>query len=235
MNEANGFDRQYDRHRMVYFPLFMTGFVLEDYLFDNDFFGAENTVLSSASSKTSISTAFQLQRRGVQTTGLTSIKNQAFVDSLGLYSDVVTYGAVHSINANQKTAFIDIAGNRDILSQIHHHLSDNLVLSCGVGMTHYDSRVSPDPASLPGTKPAVFFAPSQIQKRTQDWRPEKFQANLRSAWDDFLGSVDQWISINESDGDRNLVNTYKTILAGASPDQAYVVATRPPSSDAKSH
>ena len=91
MSEANGFDRQYDQHRIVYFPLFMTGFVLDDYLFDNDFFGAENTILSSASSKTSISTVFQLEQRGVQTIGLTSAQNRAFVESLGLYSDVVTY------------------------------------------------------------------------------------------------------------------------------------------------
>ena len=224
MNEMNGFDRQYDHHRMVYFPLFMTGFVLDDYLFDNDFFGAENTILSSASSKTSISTAFQLQRRGAQTTGLTSIKNRAFVDSLGLYSDVVTYDAVSSINADQKTGYIDMAGNRDTLSQIHHQLGDNLVLSCGVGITHYESRASADPATLPGAKPAMFFAPSQIQKRNQDWGPEKFQTELRSAWDAFLGSVDQWISIKESDGHNGLVAAYETVLAGASPNQAYVVS-----------
>ena len=37
MTAANGFDRQYDSHRMVYYPLFITGFVLDDYLFDHDF------------------------------------------------------------------------------------------------------------------------------------------------------------------------------------------------------
>ena len=224
MNEANGFDREYDLHRMVYFPLFMTGYVLDDYLFDNEFFGATNIILSSASSKTSISTAFQLRHREIKTTGLTSAKNREFVESLDLYSEVVTYDAVSSINSSQKTSYIDMAGNRDILSQVHHHLGDQLVLSSGVGITHHDAREGADPATLPGARPTMFFAPNQIQKRSQEWGPEKFQSDLQSAWSDFVASVDQWISINETSGQTELTNVYNTVLAGASPNQAYVVS-----------
>ena len=225
MSEENGFDRTYDQHRMVYFPLFMTGFVLDDYLFDNGFFEAENNVLSSASSKTAISTAFQLKKRGVQVTGLTSKKNQTFVKSLGLYSKVVTYDAVTSLSGTQKTNYLDMAGNRSILSKIHHRLGENLVLSCGIGITHHAAREVTDPGSLPGAKPTMFFAPNQIQKRSQDWGPKKFQRELQFAWEAFLGSVDQWISINESEGLGSLTSIYDTVLHGAPPEQAYVVST----------
>ena len=80
MNEANGFDRQYNDHQMVYRPLFTTSFVLDDFLFDNDCFGATNVILSSASSKTSFGLAFLLHNnRTIKVTGLTSAANKAFV------------------------------------------------------------------------------------------------------------------------------------------------------------
>ena len=171
MDEGKGLDLEYHLHRMVYFPLFMTGYVLDDYLFDNEFFGAMNVILSRSSSKTSISTAFQLRQREIKTTGLTSSKNREFVESLCLYSEIVTYDAVSSINSSQKTSYIDMAGNRDILSQVHHHLRDQLVLSSGVGIPHHDARDGADPATLPGTRPTLFFAPNQIQTRNQEWGP----------------------------------------------------------------
>lgn len=223
MAEEYGFDRRYDNQRMVYYPLFITGFVLDDYLFDNDFFGAGRVILSSASSKTSISLAFQLQKRDRRVTGLTSAGNRSFVESLGLYDEVVTYDAIETMNAGEKAAFVDMAGNRDVLCRLHHHFGDNMVCSAGVGITHHESRDGEDPATLPGAKPAMFFAPSQIQKRNQDWGPEKFQQELASAWGGFLRSVDQWITINETSGRDEMPDTYQRVLNGAPPDQAYVI------------
>ena len=134
MNEENGFDRQYDTHRMVYYPLFATGFILDDYLFDNDFFGADKIILSSASSKTSFSLAFLLNKnRDCHVIGLTSTGNKAFVEGLGLYDEVVTYDEVESMDASSKVAFVDMAGNRKVLERLHHHFNDNIVCSCGVG------------------------------------------------------------------------------------------------------
>ena len=41
-------------------PLFITSWLIDDFLADNDFFGADTLLLSSASSKTAYGTAFQL-------------------------------------------------------------------------------------------------------------------------------------------------------------------------------
>ena len=77
---------------MVFFPLFATGFVLDDYLNDNEFFGGDIVVISSASSKTSFSLAFLLNEdRQRKVVGLTAAANQAFVEGMGIYDEVVTY------------------------------------------------------------------------------------------------------------------------------------------------
>ena len=226
MTPSNGFDRRYDKHRMAYFPLFMTGFVLDDFLYDNQFFGAENTLLSSASSKTAISMAFQLKKRGVCITGLTSIKNQDFVKSLGLYNSVINYDEITTLQTQEKTNFVDMAGNRQVLAKVHHHFQENLALSCGVGITHYESRESVELKSLPGAKPSMFFAPDQIKKRNRDWGSETLQAEIQSAWQAFLGSIDEWIHINESHDRDGLISAYETVLGGAAPDQVHVVSVR---------
>ena len=45
---------------MLLRPLFLTSFLIDDFLADNHFFGARRVVFSSASSKTAYGTAFML-------------------------------------------------------------------------------------------------------------------------------------------------------------------------------
>ena len=161
--------------------------------------------------------------------GLTSSGNKDFVLRLGIYDDIFTYDNVTSndncpIDKTVPTAFVDMAGDRAVLQELHHHLTDNMKYSCGVGITHWESRDGQDPATLPGAKPAMFFAPSQIQKRHQDWGVAKFQSELASAWVEFLEVVDDWVNINEFEGQDALLSTYKQVLEGAPPDQSYVLS-----------
>ncbi len=221
----NGFDPAFDNHQMLYRPLFMTAFVLDDFFDDNDFFGAKKIILSSASSKTSFSLAYLLHKnRDVKVTGLTSSGNVKFVKGLGIYDEVVTYEDVSSMNADESVAFADMAGNRKVLENLHHHFQDNMKYSCGVGITHWESRDGQEPSTLPGAKPEMFFAPTQIQKRTKEWGAEKFQAELANAWSGFLGVVDDWVEIKESTGENALLSTYKLVLGSAPPNQGYIVS-----------
>ena len=220
---ANGYESKHDNHQMLYRPLFTTAFVLDDFLDDNSFYGAEKIILSSASSKTSFGLAYLLNKnRNVQVVGLTSKNNKPFVTGLGLYDEVTTYDEITSMDASAKVVFVDMAGNRQVLESLHHHFNDNMMYSCGVGITHRGSRDGQDPSTLPGAKPAMFFAPNQIQKRYQDWGAEKFQSELATAWDGFLTNVDNWVSIVESAGSDALQKTYKRVLDGAPPDQGYI-------------
>src|SRR3982074_1549716 len=70
-------------------PLFMLSFLVDDYLAENDFFGARSVMLSSASSKTAFGLAHLLhtQRKGIKVIGLTSAGNTDFVRSLGCYDE----------------------------------------------------------------------------------------------------------------------------------------------------
>jgi hypothetical protein len=217
-----GFDPSYQNHHMLYRPLFTTSFVLDDFFADNDFFGATTMILGSASSKTAFGLAFMLQRRtGLKVVGLTSASNRSFVEKLGLYHEVLTYDDVESLDL-QPSAYVDMAGNRAVLARVHHHLGDNLRNSCGVGITHWEAREGEAPADLPGAKPTMFFAPSQIVKRNQELGPALYQEKIAEATGAFLQRVDTWVTIEEhpfSDVDA----IYQNVLQGAQPDRGFVI------------
>lgn len=218
----NGFDPEFDDHAMVYRPLFTTSFVLDDYLADNEFFNSEQMIIGSASSKTGFGLAYMLKRRsGLKIIGLTSASNRKFVEGLGLYDQVLSYEEVASI-AQVPSAYIDMAGNRQVLARVHHHLADELKCSCGVGITHWEAREGDDTSALPGAKPSMFFAPSQIMKRHQELGPEQYQALLGKATAEFFADVDQWVTI-ESHPFEEVESVYQTVLAGPAASKAYVV------------
>jgi len=218
----NGFDPDYKNHHMLYRPLFTTSFVLDDYFADNEFFGANTMILGSASSKTAFGLAFMLRRRAdIKVVGLTSTKNLSFVKRLGLYHEVLTYDEVESL-ALEPSAYVDMAGNRAVLARVHHHLRDQLVNSCGVGITHWEARDGEAPADLPGAKPTMFFAPTQIVKRHQELGSTVYQQKISEATDAFLARVDEWVSIEEHPFN-DLEAVYQTVLQGAPPDRGFVV------------
>jgi len=223
MSDATGFPARQDNQQMVYRPLFTTSFMLDDFFGDNACFGAERIVLASASSKTAFGTAFLMRDRPQSLIGLTSKANRAFVEGLGLYDEVRTYDEVTSLDASIPTAYIDMSGNRGVLAAVHHHFGDRLVNSCSVGITHYESREGEDPGTLPGARPTMFFAPSQIQKRHREWGAAEYQRRLGEAWQAFLGEVDDWVTTVEAATPDRLEEVYATVLNGAAPDKAYVL------------
>ena len=223
MTEALGFPAGQDNHQVIYRPLFTTSFVLADFFADNDSFGAGQVVLASASSKTAFGTAFMMRDCPHRTVGLTSEANLGFVQRLGLFDQVATYEEVAGLDASRPTAYIDMSGNRQLLAAVHRHFGANLVNSCSVGITHREARAGPDPGSLPGARPTLFFAPDQIRKRNQEWGPALFQKNLGAAWQDFLAVVDEWVQIVEAPAPDRLQAVYETVLDGAPPNQAHIL------------
>lgn len=162
-----------ENERALFFPLFMTSYFLYDYLVDNDYFGAEQVIVGSASSKTGFGLAYLLhgnpeggERRRV--VGLTSPSNVDFVKSLGTYDEVFAYGDVPSMDA-KASAFVDMAGNLDVTSSVHNQFAEQLKASIAVGVTHWETDRTP--VEMPGPSPEFFFAPGQIQKREAEWGP----------------------------------------------------------------
>lgn len=206
-------DPAHEDHRMVLWPLFFTSFLIDDFLDDNAFFGAAEVVLSSASSKTAIGTAFQLEPRpGIRIVGLTSPGNVAFVEQLGVYDRVVPYDEVDALGETP-AAYVDIAGDAALRSGLHRAYGDRLTHSMMVGATHWDEPPAP-PADLPGPTPSFFFAPDQILKRTKDWGRTGLDDRVALAWRRFVEFADEWLDIRRSFGPEAVAATYRELADG---------------------
>ena len=205
-------------------PLFMLSFLVDDYLAENEFFGAKSVMLSSASSKTAFGLAHLLHtRRDIRVIGLTSAANVDFVSSLGCYDDVVTYDRATSQPSDQPVAFVDMAGNSELRAKLHRHFGDQMKYSGRIGLTHRSS--SPDEPALPGAKPIWFFAPDQIRKRAKEWGPGGVDARFGAAWLGFAPMLDRWLTVIEGRGEGPVMQVYRDTLAGrVPPDQGHILS-----------
>ncbi|MEO0390725.1 MAG: DUF2855 family protein, partial [Pseudomonadota bacterium] len=166
-------------------PLFTTSFLLHDTHARAEMFGAQQVLLSSASSKTALGLAFLLHRSGMRTVGVTSPSNVAFCEGLGVYDVVITYDAVAEM-PQAPTAFVDMAGSAPVLRSVHKHFGDALLNSCRVGLTHWQDSANWVEGLEGGPKPYFFFAPTYAEERIADWGAAGFQARLAEAWGAFI-------------------------------------------------
>ena len=206
-------------------PLFVTSFLIDDFLADQRFFGAQQVLLSSASSKTAYGTAHCLSLRrgkadGTRVVGLTSSANRAFVDSLGCYDEVRTYDELARIDPATPSVYVDFAGQAALRRSVHEHFADRLGYSCSVGGTHWDGLGSG--AGLPGPRPTLFFAPAQLQKRgaapPQGWGADGLQQRIGEAWSAFLepvcAPVGPWLRVVQGSGGDAVEAAYRALLSG---------------------
>jgi uncharacterized protein DUF2855 len=206
-------------------PLFMLSFLVDDFLAENEFFGARSVILSSASSKTAFGLAHLLhtQRPPVKVIGLTSPGNVPFVQSLGCYDEVVTYDDVPSMPNDAPAAYVDMAGSAELREQLHRRFGDTLKYSGRIGLTHQDS--APEPGVLPGAKPVWFFAPDQIRKRVKQWGPGGLEERFGAVWPGVTALLDQSLTIVEGRGRAAVERVYLDTLTGrASPNQGHIVS-----------
>lgn len=199
-------------------PLFMTSWLIDDFLADNGFFGAKTLLLSSASSKTAYGTAFQLaQREGLQVVGLTSPANRAFCVSLGCYHQVLGYDELNALPADAACVYVDFAGSTTLRQHIHTRFT-GLRHSCAIGATHVSDLGGGK--GLPGPAPTLFFAPAQIKKRRADWGAAVLGQRLLADWQRFIARVSDpaqpWLRVRAHSGGDALVAAYGEMLAGGS-------------------
>jgi hypothetical protein len=198
-------------------PLFMTSFLIDDFLADNEFFGANTLLLSSASSKTAYGTAYQLaQRPNIQVIGLTSPGNVAFCQSLGCYSQVLTYAQLEHIAADSACVYVDFAGNAGLRQHIHSRFT-NLKYNCAIGGTHLAQLGSAK--DLPGPRATLFFAPAQVKKRSADWGKSVLEQRLVQAWQAFTERATRpdapWLQTQHHQGAAAVEAVYQEVLAGS--------------------
>ena len=218
---------EHEAMQMLFRPLFTTSFFLDDFLDDNNFFDAKTVVLSSASSKTAFGLAWLLHRnRGdrCRVIGLTSAGNAGFVESLGCYDQVLAYDDLEALPVTP-SVFVDMAGNAGLRARLHHHYGDRLAYSCSVGATHWEAARITGNEPVPGPRPTMFFAPSQIQKRAREWGGAGLAERTAAAWKPFVEVAEGWIDVRRERGAKAVETVYLEVLHNrATPKDGFILS-----------
>ncbi len=206
-------------------PLFVTSFLIDDFIHEHQAFSARRVVLSSASSKTAYGTAFCLaQRRGtpsaLEVVGLSSRRHLEFAASLGCYDQTLPYDQLAELDCETATLYVDFTGDAELRRTVHAHWGERLVYSCAVGGTHWEQLGSGQ--GLAGPRPILFFAPAQVKKRAMPppdgWGQEGLQLRLGQAWSAFMKPLmnreSPWLRVVREQGAEAVRRRYLELVEG---------------------
>ena len=195
-------------------PMFATSYALFDALLREDFRGADQIVVTSASAKTAtgFSLALATNQPGPGVIGLTSPGNVAHVRSVGAFDTVVSYDEISAIDVTAPTVIVDFAGNGALLTQLLNHLQGNLRHTVKVGMTHINaaSTWQDDPSRNVST----FFVPSYIEQRMAEEGSDEILRRIFTFWQTGAVASHAWLTVQHVSGMAGLVHAYKDLLGG---------------------
>lgn len=224
VNNDKKYNPEFDRERMLLFPLHLTSFCLWDALQDRDWHGAKQLIILSASSKTSTGLGYALQadENAPNVIGVTSSRNLETVKNLNLYDQSITYKDVTSIDANIPTVIVDMSGNQQVLAALHMHLGDQMKFTSNVGLTHW-ANAKPQEGII-SERSEFFFAPSHIQKRIKEWGPDGFDQRTAAFLMDTAAKTRSWLKFKELDGLNELASIHPNVCAGTlPPDEGLII------------
>jgi len=225
---------QDEDYQMLLRPLFITSFMLADFLQDREFFGAKRAIFSSASSKTAYGTAFCLeQTQGLERVALTSASNRAFVEGLGCYDRSLEYSELGSLDPQVPSIYVDFSGDSALRLQVHQHCGEALLHDCYAGSAQSHEHLGSTSQGLPGPKPRAYFAPEQIKKRNADWGPAEVTRRFNEVQLRFIERVQDerhpWIRVREHAGLEAARSLISDLVSGAvSPLDGHVIRLREP-------
>lgn len=194
-------------------PLYGTGFVLAQTL-AADVAAGRRVILTSASCKTALATAFNLKAAGAAPIGLTSAANRAFVEATGFYAAVHGYDEVEALDPQAPSVLVDFAGNGALKAALHRQLK-GLVASHIVGDT--DWAADGGGAGLEGPQPALFFAPNAFEARARQIGPAAFQQELGASLAGFLADVPRWMTVETVTGPAGHAAAFDRLLKNEVP------------------
>ncbi|MFT5484393.1 MAG: hypothetical protein ACI9GW_003058 [Halieaceae bacterium] len=219
-----GYDSSMDNERMLLWPLFITSFCLCDSLLFNDWYGAEQVIIISASSKTSIGLAYALydDETAPAAVGVTSSRNLNLVTSLNLYDSAITYEDIEKIDASVPTVIVDMSGNSSVLGRMHSHLGENMKHCVNVGITHWEA--TGDNPDINTERSEFFFAPAHIQMRIKEWGVEGFDEKTANFIKNTVAKSRSWLKLKTLPGLQGLESIYPDVCAGAvAPDEGIII------------
>lgn len=187
--------------------LFMTGWAIADDLASS----TRTVVVSSASSKTSLSLAWAMRQldTDISVVGLTSASNAAFVTDTNIYDAVRTYDGLDLADLEGPAAYVDIAGNAGLKERVHAALGDRLTDSLIVGGTHQGGE--PATGELVGPGPRFFFIPD-VAENAPDGHA-RFHTRFAEALGQFVPWIADLLELDEATGVDAIVAAYEELLA----------------------
>ena len=117
---------------------------------------------------------------------------------------------------------VDMAGHYGAMKGLHEHFGDHVKYSCKVGATHLDN-LEGDMSQFPGAKPTFFFAPTQAQKRTEEWGPGEVQKRIGMSLKEFQIHSDQWMKVKRGSGLDEIKNTFTEVVQGNIPPNRGII------------
>lgn len=222
------YDASFDDATILLAPLHLTSFCIAHQLSQNNFYDADQVVIVSASSKTSLGLAFALSQDpdSPAIVGMTSERNQEFVSGLGLYDQTAIYDTIADTLSATSTVVVDMAGNPTVTSGLAEHLGTSLKHYINVGLTHWDELGSTK-AFSGAARPAnveSFFAPSYILEHLGDWEPGEFDRVSTNFIRQAALATFGWMTVAHHRGIDGLAEVYPEVCNGTlSPSIGVVV------------
>ncbi|MGB2342198.1 MAG: DUF2855 family protein [Flavobacteriaceae bacterium] len=216
LSESN-YDKNFDRDRALFYPLYITSFCLWDSLKENNWHGAKQIVILSASSKTSIGLAYALHQddSSPKAVGITSNQNLKAIEKLGFYDSSLTYEQVSNLDNSLPTVVVDMSGNNSVLVNLHQSLKNQMKFTLKVGLTHW-KETNPNEGII-RERSKFFFAPSHIEKRIQDWGSSEFDRKTSSFLVAATTQTKKWLNYKELQGLKELKTLYQDVCSGSVP------------------
>lgn len=199
-------------------PLYGTAFCLVDALSEQNFHGATQVLIGSASSKTSLGLAYGLRQlpaeRRPKVVGLTSPGNRAFLESIDLYDQIVTYDGLDNVDSGLDTVIVDMSGNRPVLSQLHQTLGERMRWCHYVGLTHIDAAADRASTPLIDERSGMFFAPGHIQRRSEALGSSEWNRQMQAFTNGAVAHAAGWLDVREIGGLEAFLPVYDAVIRG---------------------
>lgn len=205
-------------------PLFWTSYWFEDYLNEHSYRGAKNILISSASSKTAFTLAYNIglrkKRSGgtldVNVVGLTSTSNAVFTRGLNLYDRVLTYDHLPTASSTSGSwIYVDLSGNNSLNAKFERQLAP--ILTVVLGMTNPDEQ---NAKNLKGrshntANQEMFFMPEWLAIRAKQLTIPQITTMQAAAWKGLMENCSPWVSIDKSCGGKAVLEAYRKTLQGS--------------------
>ena len=213
----SNYNRSHDAARIILAPLHLTSFCIWDQLISNNYYNAEQIIIVSASSKTSLGLAYGLSKDddAPNVVALTSSRNADFVAGLELYQETVTYDSLAKKLQNKPSVIIDMAGNTAVKENLQNQLGDNLNYYISVGLTHWEDLEGSAFVDEDSTdNHEMFFAPNYILKRIKDWGPAEFDKRSSGFVIGAAMATFGWMNVDQRTGLHDLAELYPDVCKG---------------------